>query len=202
MLLERATGKVSVLTDWLDRWVNSFAWSPDSTRIFFTAEDRGRQAIQFISIDGGGSKIAISGDSMLDDMQFTHDGKTIVFTRQTGSAPVEICSASSRGGAATVLTHFNDALLSSHQLTPYEELSTKGAEDANVQSFLVKPAGFDPKRKYPVLFLIHGGPQGAWGQDWSLSLEPRSLRVRRLRRRDAQPTRQHRLRSEIHRRHQ
>jgi dipeptidyl aminopeptidase/acylaminoacyl peptidase len=171
-LLERSTGKSTVLTDWLDRWVESFAWSPDSTRIFFTAEDRGRQSIQFISIDGGGSKVAISGDSTLDDIQFTQDGKTIVFTRQSGSSPVEICRASSKGGSPVVLTHFNDALLSSHQLTPFEELTTKGAEDAQIQSFLVKPIDFDPKKKYPVLFFLHGGPQGAWGQTWSYRWNP------------------------------
>jgi dipeptidyl aminopeptidase/acylaminoacyl peptidase len=172
LLFERATGKTTVLTDWLDRWVNSFAWSPDSTRIFFTAEDRGRQSIQFISIEGGGSKVAVSGDSTLDDIQFTHDGKTIVFTRQSGSSPMEICRASSTGGPPVVLTHFNDALLASHQLTPFEELSIKGAEDAQIQTFLVKPADFDPRKKYPVLFLIHGGPQGAWSQSWSYRWNP------------------------------
>jgi dipeptidyl aminopeptidase/acylaminoacyl peptidase len=167
ILLERATGKITVLTDLLDRWVNSFVWEPNSKLIFFTAEDRGRQAIQLLPIDGGGSKVAISGDNTLDDMQFTPDGKTIVFTRQSGSSPVEICTASSKGGVPVVLTHFNDALLSSHQLTGYEEIWTKGSEDAQVQSFVVKPPGFDPAKKYPVLLLIHGGPQGAWSQSWS-----------------------------------
>jgi dipeptidyl aminopeptidase/acylaminoacyl peptidase len=167
ILLERATGKVTVLTDLLDRWVNSFVWEPGSKLIFFTTEDRGRQAIQFLPIDGGGSKVAISGDNTLDDMQFTPDGKTIVFTRQSGAAPVEICTASSKGGPPTVLTHFNDGILNSHQLTAYEELWTRGSEDAQVQSFIVKPPGFDPATKYPVLLLIHGGPQGAWSQSWS-----------------------------------
>ncbi len=171
-LLERATGKTTVLTDWLDRWVESFTWAPDSTRIFFTAEDRGRQAIQFLDINGGGSKVAIRGDNTLDDIQFTRNGQTIVFTRQSGSAPTEICTASSKGGPPVVLTHFNDALLASHQLTPLEEISTKGAEDTPVQSFIVKPPGFDASQKYPVLFLIHGGPQGAWGQTWSYRWNP------------------------------
>jgi dipeptidyl aminopeptidase/acylaminoacyl peptidase len=151
----------------MDRWVNSFVWEPGSKTIFFTAEDRGRQGIQFLPIDGGGTKVAISGDNTLDDMQFTPDGKTIVFTRQSGASPVEICTASSKGGPPTVLTHFNDAILSSHQLTAYEELWTKGSEDAQVQSFIVKPPGFDPAKKYPLLMLIHGGPQGAWSQSWS-----------------------------------
>jgi dipeptidyl aminopeptidase/acylaminoacyl peptidase len=167
ILLERATGKVTILTELLDRWVNSFTWEPNSKMIFFTAEDRGRQAIQFLPIDGGGAKVAVSGDNTLDDMQFTPDGKTIVFTRQSGSSPVEICTASSKGGPPAVMTHFNDGILGTHQLMPYEELWTKGAEDAQVQSFIVKPPGFDATKKYPVLVLIHGGPQGAWSQSWS-----------------------------------
>ncbi len=172
LLLERASGKVMVLTDLLDRWVNSFVWSPDSQRIFFTAEDRGRQAIQFISIKGGGSRVVVSGDNTLDDMQFTPDQKTVVFTRQSGSAPVEICRAESKGGQPAQLTHFNDEILASHELTRLEEITTEGAEKAPVQSFIVKPAGFDAAKKYPVLFLIHGGPQGEWGESWSYRWNP------------------------------
>ncbi|MDQ6677832.1 MAG: S9 family peptidase [Acidobacteriota bacterium] len=172
VVLERKSGKLATMTDWLDRWVNSFTWSPDSQRIFFTAEDRGRQSIQYISVTGGGSKVAISGDNTLDDMQFTRDGKTIVFTRQSGAAPAEICSASAKGGPPLVLTNFNDGVLAEHQLAPYEEITTTGAAGAQVQTFLVKPANFDAKKKYPALLLIHGGPQGAWGQSWSYRWNP------------------------------
>ena len=167
MLLDRAAGKATSLTDWLDRWVNSFTWAPDSTHIFFTAEDRGRQPIQYLDIKGGGSKIAIRGDNTLDDVQIARDGKTVVFTRQSGSSPIDICRASSTGGAVAALTHFNDALLAAHQVMPFEEQWTKGAEDAQVQSFLVKPPGFDAAKKYPLLVLVHGGPQGAWAQSWT-----------------------------------
>jgi dipeptidyl aminopeptidase/acylaminoacyl peptidase len=167
MLLERATGKVTNLTESLDRWVESFIWSPDSSRLFFNVEDRGRRYIQFIPITGGGVRIALSGDSSLDDMQLTPDGKTMVYTRQSGSSPVEIFRAASGGGTETALTHLNDAVLASHQLTPFEEFWVDGAENAKVQSFLVKPPGFQANRKYPALILIHGGPQGAWGENWT-----------------------------------
>ncbi|MDQ6707161.1 MAG: S9 family peptidase, partial [Acidobacteriota bacterium] len=167
LVLERATGKVDVLTDLLDRPIGTFAWAPDSARIFFTAEDRGRQSIQFISVTGGGIQVAVSGNNTLDDMQFAPDGKTIVFTRQSGASPSEIVRASSTGGPAVQLTHFNDELLASHQLTPLEEFWVEGAEQTQVQAFLVKPYGFDPGKKYPALMLIHGGPQGAWGESWT-----------------------------------
>jgi dipeptidyl aminopeptidase/acylaminoacyl peptidase len=166
MVLERANGKVTNLTDALDRWVNSFTWSPDSSQLFFTTADRGRQAIQFISVTGGPIRVAASGDNELDDMQLTRDGKTMVYTQQTGVSPIEIYRAASSGGTPAALTHLNDAVLNKYQLTPLEEFWTDAPDGARLQSFVVKPYGFDAGRKYPPLLLIHGGPQGDWGHLW------------------------------------
>ncbi|MCC6858888.1 MAG: S9 family peptidase [Bryobacterales bacterium] len=171
-VLERASGKVTMLAEGLDRWVSSFAWSPDSGTLFFTVEDRGRQAIHFVPVGGGATRIAVAGSSHLDDIQFTPDGKTMVYTQQSASSPVEIFRASSSGGSEVPLTHLNQEVLSSHQLTPLEDFWVEGAEQARVQSFLLKPPGFDPAKKYPVLMLIHGGPQGAWGESWSYRWNP------------------------------
>ncbi len=109
-----------------------------------------------------------SGDSELDDMQLTRDGKTMVYTQQTGVSPVEIYRASSSGGAPVALTHLNDAdARLPIRLTPLEEFWVDMPDGARVQSFVVKPYGFTPARKYPVLMLIHGGPQGIWGHSWT-----------------------------------
>jgi len=167
LLLERASGRVINLTENIDRWVNGFAWAPDSTRVFFTTEDRGRQSIQFMPVTGGAARIAVSGDSHLDDMQFSPDGKTMIYTEQNGSRPVEIFRANSAGGSAVPLTRLNDVLLDSRQLTALEEFWVEGAEKVRIQGFVVKPPDFDPSKKYPVLVLIHGGPQGAWSESWS-----------------------------------
>ncbi|HTX34036.1 MAG TPA: S9 family peptidase [Bryobacteraceae bacterium] len=167
MVLERATGHTTNLTESMDRWVNSFTWSPDSALLFFTTGDRGRQPIQFIPVTGGAARIAASGDGELDDMQLTHDGKTMVYTENTGVSPAEIYRASSSGGAPLALTHLNDATLSGYQLTSLEEFWVDTADGARVQSFVVKPYGFQADHKYPVLMLIHGGPQGNWGHSWT-----------------------------------
>jgi dipeptidyl aminopeptidase/acylaminoacyl peptidase len=165
--LERATGKVNVLTETLDRSVESFTWSHDSNAIFFTVLDRGRQSIEMIPAAGGASRVIASGASTLDDMQLTADGKTMVYTGQSGSAPSELYRASSAGGTPVALTHLNDALLANHYLTPLEDFSVDSSDKTRVQSFVVKPPNFDPNRKYPVLFLIHGGPEGEWGESWT-----------------------------------
>ena len=87
--------------------------------------------------------------------------------RESGSSPSEIYRVSSSGGSPAALTHLNDALLSQVQLTPLEELSVEAADRTRVSAFVVKPPGFDENQKYPVVFLIHGGPQGAWGESWT-----------------------------------
>jgi dipeptidyl aminopeptidase/acylaminoacyl peptidase len=80
---------------------------------------------------------------------------------------VEIFKAASGGGAPAALTHLNDDLLSAYDLRPMEEFTTTDAEGAPVHSFLLKPPGFDARKKYPALMLIHGGPQGSWGESWT-----------------------------------
>ena len=92
--------------------MGSFTWSPDSTRIFFTVEDRGRTGLQMVPATGGGSRNIISGASSLDDVQFTSDGRTMIYTEESGARPAEIFRANSSGGTEVALTHLNDALLS------------------------------------------------------------------------------------------
>ncbi len=167
MVLERATGRVSNLSEGLDRWVDSITWSPDSTRLFFTAEDRGRIGLQMIAVTGGALRNIVSGPSSLDDVQFNSDGSVMIYTEESGSRPAEIYRASSAGGSGIALTHLNDSLLAGADLSPLEEFWVDGADKTRVHAFVVKPPGFSASKKYPVLFLIHGGPQGAWGETWS-----------------------------------
>ncbi len=166
MVLERATGRLTNLTEAMDRPVTGFAWSPDSTRLFYTIEDRGRQPVQMVAVTGGGAREIISGDNSVDAVAPTPDGKTLVFLQQNGARPPEIYTAQS-GGAAVPLTHFNDAFLAGFQLPALESFWVEGADGARIHSFLLKPHGFRAGTRYPVLFLIHGGPQGNWGQSWT-----------------------------------
>ncbi|HEY4364624.1 MAG TPA: S9 family peptidase [Bryobacteraceae bacterium] len=165
-VFDRAAGKSTVLTEGLDRWVESFTWL-NSTQLAFTIEDRGRTSLQLIPATGGGSRSIIAGASTLDDVQFTLDGRTLIYTEQSGSRPTEIYRATSGGGTGVALTHLNDALLARAALAPLEEANVEAPDRTRVHAFVVKPPGFVETQKYPVLFLIHGGPQGAWGESWS-----------------------------------
>ena len=175
IVLERATGSVNAVTESLDRPVQSFTWSHDSKQLFFTVLDRGRQNIHMIPPTGGSSRVIVPGASTAADMQLSSDGKTMIYSSQSGSAPTEIYRVGSVGGAPVALAHLNDSLLSQYDLAPLEEFWVDGAEKARVQSFVVKPPNFNPSRKYPVLFLIHGGPEGEWGESWSYRWNPQVM---------------------------
>ncbi len=167
MVFDRAAASSRSLTETLDRWVASFSWSPDSTRLLFTTEDRGRQGIHMIPVQGGATKALASGNMTLDDMQMSGDGKVMIYSGQSGSHPMEIYRVTSAGGSPVQLTHFNDDLLSGYELPALEEFSVESTDKSRVSSFMIKPPGFRQNHKYPVLFLIHGGPQGAWGESWT-----------------------------------
>ena len=114
-----------------------------------------------------------------DDLAFSPDGKTLFFTRMSLQRPNEIWKLVlpektewdnlPRGEP---LTHFNDPVLSQVSMSPLETFWFRGANNDEVEGFLVKPPNFDASKKYPVKFLIHGGPQGAWGDDWSYRWNP------------------------------
>ena len=172
MVYNRNTGDVGSLTETLDRWVSSVSWSPDSTQLFFTAEDRGREPIFMVPVEGGGTRMAVFGDAHHGDVQLSPDGKSVIYTGHSGSHPVEIFRGSSSGGPPEQLTHLNDDVLSEYEYTPFEEVTYESSDGSSIGGFLVKPANFDFERKYPLLLLIHGGPQGAWGESWSYRWNP------------------------------
>src|SRR5260370_34677984 len=89
-------------------------------------------------------------------------GRTGVFRRATMPTPAEIFAAASDGSGARQLTHHNDGRLAALDLNPPEPFWFDGAEGAKVQGMLVRPPHFDPAKKYPMLLLIHGGPQNMW----------------------------------------
>jgi dipeptidyl aminopeptidase/acylaminoacyl peptidase len=166
VIYDRKAGQMQNLTENLDRWVENIAWSPDSKSIYFTSEDKGEIPIYRIEIDKPNRTQEITRGAN-DDLQVTQDGKTLVFSRMSAMAPNEVYKLTIGEKEAHQLSHLNDAVLSKVQMNPVESFWFTGAEGAKVQGFLLKPPQYDPMKRFPVKFLIHGGPQGAWGDEWS-----------------------------------
>jgi dipeptidyl aminopeptidase/acylaminoacyl peptidase len=165
-VMDVETGTMNTLVDSLDRWVEEYAWSPDSKRIFFTIDDHGTNPLLMIPAAGGPITTIAHGSTSVGAMQFTPDDHAMIYTEHSGSKPTEIYKATSKGGTGVPLTHLNDPVLNAYELTPLEKISVD-ADAAKVESFVVKPPDFNASLKYPVLFAIHGGPQGDWGESWS-----------------------------------
>jgi len=180
LVQDRQIGKMRDLTEKFDRSVGSFTWTitpaPHDKPIrpmIFSAEDHGDAPLFCVDVEGDEPPIRYSG-LHADDLTFAKSSAEIgslYFTNMSIKAPNEIWRVDfrtpegKRGSEA--VSHMNDALLSQIDIQPLESFTFKGANDEEVQGFMVKPPGFDPARKYPLKFLIHGGPQGAWGNSWT-----------------------------------
>ena len=159
-----------------DGWVNEFAWAPDSKTIYFATGDGGEEPILKTTIAGPGAGevgIAAKGGEF-GDVRVSGDGKMLVASRMTVRSPATIIAVETGSAKDEVaaLLHLNDAVLDQLELPEMKSFMFPGAGDTSVQGFIVRPPGFDAKKKYPVKFLIHGGPQGAWGDAWSYRWNP------------------------------
>lgn len=166
MLLERATGACRSLTSDFDSSVGSFVWSPDSQSLFLEAEEKGETPIWKVAISGG-PVTRVFSSAVNGEVTVTPDGQTLIFSHQSLSRPAEICRATSSGGSFRPVTRVNDSLFSQLTLSQPESVWFAGADGAQVHMWIVKPPRFAPDRKYPLVFWVHGGPQGAFLDSWS-----------------------------------
>ncbi|MGA7077199.1 MAG: S9 family peptidase [Terriglobales bacterium] len=175
MLYDRKTGEKKDLAEKLSTWVGTFTWSPDSSSVYFSSETIGISLLSVAGVDGSSVGVLLGhedGSGYSDDMAFTRYCKTLLFTRMTIQHPTELEMVAFPPGTSQRLTHINDAVLSQIAMSPLGSFWFIGANGDRVQGFIVKPPNFVPSKKYPVKFLIHGGPEGAWGDDWSYRWNP------------------------------
>ena len=189
MLYDRKTGEKKDLTEGFEQWVGSFVWAPDSKAIYFSSEHKRHSLIYAVDIAKAARRTLVAGYN--DDVAITPDGRTLVFSRVSIKAPSGIYAASANGEGCPsrtgdvdpgkescslnkdwAVTHINDQILSQIAMSDAEPFWFKGALGDEVEGSLVKPPNFDASKKYPVKFLIHGGPEGAWGDDWSYRWNP------------------------------
>jgi dipeptidyl aminopeptidase/acylaminoacyl peptidase len=166
MLYDRSSGKIINRTEDFDRSVESYAWTPDSARIYFAAEDKAELPVYVIAAAGSGAPGVIV-DGYNAEFDLSRDGRTLALARTSLTMPVEISMADADGGAhLRQVTHQNNALLAQVELPAAEPFWFEGAEKTQVEGLLIRPPHFDAAKKYPTLLLIHGGPQGAWTDAW------------------------------------
>ena len=172
MVLDRATGVTRSLTSGFDRWVQKITWAPDSGSLFFLAEEGGTTPVWSVPLTGR-APVRLTDGASHAELATTRDGKTLVFTQAAMMQPAEIMCLQVADRMVQPLTHANADLLATLDLPAPELVTVSGAGGTPVQMWIVKPPAFDPAKKYPLVFLVHGGPQGAWGDGWSFRWNPR-----------------------------
>lgn len=171
MLFDRGTGSIKSLTKGFDSWVESFVWSKDSKTLYFEAEEKGNKPIWSVTITGGDVRKIID-NAVNGDINVAGDGATMVFSHQTLSRPIEIYSAAIGKKEISPITHINDDLFSQLEFSAPEPVWFTGDGGAKVQMWIIKPPAFVDGRKYPLVYIVHGGPQGAWLNSWSTRWNP------------------------------
>jgi dipeptidyl aminopeptidase/acylaminoacyl peptidase len=171
MLQERATGTIRSLTSGFDASPGPPVWSTDSRRLFFAAEKEGNEPVYTVSVAGDDVR-PLFADGVNGDISVVPDGTRLLFTHTTAVRPVELYTMSVDAGTPKQITNVNDALFSGLAISPPTALWFDGAGGTRIHSWLYTPPGFDSTRRYPFIYLVHGGPQNAWLNAWSYRWNP------------------------------
>jgi dipeptidyl aminopeptidase/acylaminoacyl peptidase len=171
MVYNRANGSATEITRAFDLQVDEHVLSLDGNDVYFIAGQRGHHPIFKVSLSGGAPKRILT-DVFATNLQVTPDGKTLAFLHSSMAAPAEVFRAGDDGTGLTALTKANPDLIANENLREAEEVEWTGALGKKIHGFVIKPTNFDPGKKYPLLVLIHGGPQSAWYDNWGFRWNP------------------------------
>jgi dipeptidyl aminopeptidase/acylaminoacyl peptidase len=171
MVYNRANGTSTEITRGFDQQVDEAVLSNDGSYVYFTAGERGKSPIFRVPL-AGGSVQKVVPNVFATNLKITADGRKLVFAASSLASPAEIYAVNVDGSGLNALTAVDAQLMSQANLKQAEEIEWTGALGKKIHGFIVKPNNFDPSRKYPLLLLIHGGPQGAWSDNWGYRWNP------------------------------
>lgn len=170
MELDLASGKKREIDPEWDRSASSIRLSDDGRSLYALADDNGERPLFSVDIRSGKVKKLAAGGNI---SAYTVVGDSVIFSRDTLKSPADLFRLED-GGKAARLTAFNTEKLKNVAFGDYEFFQFKGWNDESVQGYVVKPANYVPGKKYPVAFLIHGGPQGSWLNDFHYRWNPQT----------------------------
>ena len=171
MLRELATGAVKeIAADW-DRSAGSLQWTADGRTLLATASELGQ--VPLFGIDVKTGKIARLTDK--GQVSAYDAGRYFaVIALDNLRSPAQLYRVDFKSSKATQITHHNEELLAQRALGEPEQFKFAGANGDTVYGYVVKPANYEPGRKYPVAFIVHGGPQGSMSNDWHYRWNPQT----------------------------
>jgi dipeptidyl aminopeptidase/acylaminoacyl peptidase len=164
-------GEARTLTEGWDRSPGSITWSRDGKRVYAIAGNLGQRSLFAVDPDSGAVSTLIEQGTVrsVDEV-----ADRLVYSMDTLNSPVELFSAQLDGTGVKQISYFNLDHLSVASMGDAEQFTFKGWNDETVHAYIVTPADFDPNKKYPVAFLIHGGPQGSFGNSFHYRWNPQA----------------------------
>jgi dipeptidyl aminopeptidase/acylaminoacyl peptidase len=164
MLRNGRTGAVKSLTQGWDRSAGHLGVMPDGRTLLATTDDVGQTALYAIDA-GTGKPRRIIGSGEVSAYSVGKD--RIVYALASLGGPQDLYLTGAGGGPARRLTNVNAAVLGNRQMSEFEQFNFKGWNDETVYGYVVKPYGFEPGKRYPIAFVVHGGPQSSMANIWS-----------------------------------
>ncbi len=155
-----------------DRSAGELMWSADGKELFCTADHLGQHSIFAVNAATGKARIVVEqGTSSSPEIL---PGGRLLYGMHSLSGPTELYTVAQDGKDVRRVTHLNDAKVAAARFGRPEQFTFTGAKGDTVYGYMVYPVDFDPARKYPVAFLIHGGPQGSFGNDFHYRWNPQA----------------------------
>ncbi|WP_426322924.1 prolyl oligopeptidase family serine peptidase [Pseudoduganella sp. R-43] len=171
VLMDVATGKKRVLAQEWDRSIADYKWRPDGKALLANADDIGNHRL--FSLDVASGKVtALTGKGYAGEFDVQKDTVISAQASLGGGAQLVKLKADGAEQKGTQLTWANAERLKDVKMAEYEQFSFKGANGETVYGHVMKPWNYEPGKKYPVAFLVHGGPQGSFGNSWSYRWNP------------------------------
>ncbi len=155
----------NLTADW-DLTPGDISWTADGTGVRFDAETRGSVHLFEVPADGGPVRQVTTGDRTLSSMSASADGRVLAYAVDDAVTPTELYVARGDGSGEHRATSFNEAWLRNVARVPPERLTWAVGDGTSIEGWLVKPVGFRPGRKYPLVLKIHGGPHTQYGNTW------------------------------------
>jgi dipeptidyl aminopeptidase/acylaminoacyl peptidase len=168
----RSLGPPRTLTEEWDRSPGEFRWSTDSKQLWCTADNIGNHSLYSVDVESGKPTLVFEKGTCANP-QPAADGR-VVFALDTLDMPAELFSVKADGSDLDPITKLNAERLAMTQRGSFEQFRFAGWNGETVHGFVGKPAGYEAGKRYPVAFLIHGGPQGSFGNHFHYRWNPQA----------------------------
>ncbi|MCX8011208.1 MAG: S9 family peptidase, partial [Ignavibacteria bacterium] len=160
-LYDRKTGKSQIISEGFDNWIDDFEWASDSKSIYFKCDEKGITPIYNINIQTKKINKVLEANA-IDAFTLSPDQKFIYLVRRSVGEPTALYSYDISKKKLMRLTFDNQQIENEVDIRPAESYWAKSKDGVMIHYFVVKPHNFDPAKKYPVVFNVHGGPQQMW----------------------------------------